>query len=215
MPEGELYKQSAKRTEVRTKNIEAGKAVADAVRTSLGPRGMDKMVVQPDNEVIITNDGATILNKMMVQQPAAKMLVELSKSQDMVAGDGTTTVVVICGALLKKSLGLLGMGVHPTLISDSFQIASDRACQILTEIAEPVDISDRASLIQAAETSLCSKVVSQYSSIFAPLAVDAVFKVLDEEKPNVVDLRDIKVLTKIGKINLFLIILAFDLLQSL
>eukprot|EP01024_Parvocaulis_polyphysoides_P074804 TRINITY_DN964_c0_g2_i1.p1 TRINITY_DN964_c0_g2~~TRINITY_DN964_c0_g2_i1.p1 ORF type:complete len:531 (-),score=70.64 TRINITY_DN964_c0_g2_i1:230-1822(-) len=200
MTEGELYKQSAKRTEVRTKNIEAAKAVADAVRTSLGPRGMDKMVVQPDNEVIITNDGATILNKMTVQQPAAKMLVELSKSQDMVAGDGTTTVVVICGALLKKSLGLLGMGVHPTLISDSFQISCDRACQILTEVAQPVDINDRAALIQAAETSLSSKVVSQYSSIFAPLAVDAIFKVLDKDQPNSVDLRDIKVINKLGSL---------------
>eukprot|EP01024_Parvocaulis_polyphysoides_P020197 TRINITY_DN19360_c0_g1_i1.p2 TRINITY_DN19360_c0_g1~~TRINITY_DN19360_c0_g1_i1.p2 ORF type:complete len:158 (-),score=28.37 TRINITY_DN19360_c0_g1_i1:21-464(-) len=143
MTEGELYKQSAKRTEVRTNNIQAAKTVADAVRTSLGPRGMDKMVVQPDNEVIITNDGATILNKMTVQQPAAKMLVELSKSQDMVAGDGTTTVVVICGALLKKSLGLLNMGVHPTIISDSFQLACDKACEVLSQMAQPVDIKDR------------------------------------------------------------------------
>eukprot|EP01025_Chloroclados_australasicus_P047600 TRINITY_DN5353_c0_g1_i1.p1 TRINITY_DN5353_c0_g1~~TRINITY_DN5353_c0_g1_i1.p1 ORF type:complete len:489 (-),score=59.03 TRINITY_DN5353_c0_g1_i1:395-1750(-) len=128
------------------------------------------------------------------------MLVELSKSQDMVAGDGTTTVVVICGSLLKKSLGLLSMGVHATLISDAFQQASDKACEILQNIAIPVDIQDRNALIQAAETSLCSKVVSQYSSIFAPLAVDAITKVVDKEKPGVVDLRDIKVITKMGSL---------------
>lgn len=194
----ELYKESARKKDVRTSNIEAAKAVADAVRTSLGPRGMDKMVAAPNGEVIITNDGATILQKMTVTQPAAKMLVELSKSQDVVAGDGTTSVVVICGALLKKCQELLEKGVHPTIISDSFSKAANKACEILESIAIPVNMEDREALIRAANTSLSSKVVSQYSSLLSPMAVDAVLKVMDPARPNMLDLRDIKVVAKVG-----------------
>ncbi|KXZ51389.1 hypothetical protein GPECTOR_12g351 [Gonium pectorale] len=194
----ELYKESARKKDVRTSNIEAAKAVADAVRTSLGPRGMDKMVAAPNGEVIITNDGATILQKMTVTQPAAKMLVELSKSQDVVAGDGTTSVVVICGALLKKCQELLEKGVHPTIISDAFSKAAGKACEILESIAIPVNMEDREALIKAANTSLSSKVVSQYSSLLSPMAVDAVLKVLDPARPNMLDLRDIKVVSKVG-----------------
>lgn len=122
--------ENTKKKSVRHANIEAAKAVADAVRTSLGPRGMDKMVTSPNGEVLITNDGATILQKMTVTQPAAKMLVELSKSQDVVAGDGTTSVVVICGALLKKCSELLEKGVHPTVISDAFQKAAHKGVEV-------------------------------------------------------------------------------------
>ncbi|GLC38567.1 T-complex protein 1 subunit delta [Pleodorina starrii] len=194
----ELYKESARKKDVRTSNIEAAKAVADAVRTSLGPRGMDKMVASPNGEVIITNDGATILQKMTVTQPAAKMLVELSKSQDVVAGDGTTSVVVICGALLKKCQELLEKGVHPTIISDAFSKASAKACEVLESIAIPVNMEDREALIRAANTSLSSKVVSQYSSLLSPMAVDAVLKVMDPARPAMLDLRDIKVVSKVG-----------------
>jgi T-complex protein 1 subunit delta len=137
---------------VRNANIDAAKAVADAVRTSLGPRGMDKMVVSPNGEVLITNDGATILQKMTVTQPAAKMLVELSKSQDVVAGDGTTSVVVICGALLKKCSELLEKGVHPTVISDAFQKAAMKGVEILESLAVDVDLTDKEALIKAATT---------------------------------------------------------------
>lgn len=195
---GELYKESAKKKDVRTTNIESAKAVADAVRTSLGPRGMDKMVSAPNGEVIITNDGATILQKMTVTQPAAKMLVELSKSQDVVAGDGTTSVVVICGALLKKCQELLEKGVHPTVISDAFDKAAQKACQILESVAIPVNLEDREALIRAATTSLSSKVVSQYSSLLAPMAVDSVLSVIDPARPNMLDLRDIQVISKPG-----------------
>lgn len=195
---GELYKESVRKKDTRTTNIESAKAVADAVRTSLGPRGMDKMVAAPNGEVIITNDGATILQKMTVTQPAAKMLVELSKSQDVVAGDGTTSVVVICGALLKKCQDLLERGVHPTVISDSFNKAAQKACEILESIATPVDLSDREALIRAATTSLSSKVVSQYSNLLSPMAVDSVLKVIDPARPNMLDLRDIRVIAKPG-----------------
>lgn len=195
---GETYRESTRKKDVRTTNIEAAKAVADAVRTSLGPRGMDKMVASANGEVIITNDGATILQKMTVTQPAAKMLVELSKSQDVVAGDGTTSVVVICGALLKKCMDLLEKGVHPTVVSDSFAKASAKAVLILESIAIPVNLDDREQLLKAATTSLSSKVVSHYSSLLSPMAVDAVLKVMDPARPNMLDLRDIKVVCKVG-----------------
>lgn len=195
---GELYKENVRKKDVRTTNIEAAKAVADAVRTSLGPRGMDKMVAAPGGEVIITNDGATILNKMTVTQPAAKMLVELSKAQDVVAGDGTTSVVVICGAMLKKAQDLLARGVHPTVISDAFGKAANKATEVLESVATPVNMDERESLIKAATTSLSSKVVSQYSSLLSPMAVDAILKVIDPQRPDMLDLRDIKVVCKTG-----------------
>lgn len=187
-----------RKDDIRYANIVAAKAVADAVRTSLGPRGMDKMLSSANGDVIITNDGATILDKMEVTQPAAKMLVELSKSQDIVAGDGTTTVVVLAGALLKQCLNLLSKGVHPTTISEALHKASEKAVEVLTSMAIPVELADQELLVKIASTSLNSKVVSQYSSLLAPLAVDAVLNVIDPARPDNVDLRDIKVLKKLG-----------------
>mmetsp|Transcript_14743 Transcript_14743/g.41508 ORF Transcript_14743/g.41508 Transcript_14743/m.41508 type:complete len:535 (-) Transcript_14743:230-1834(-) len=196
---GELHgsNENSKAKTVRSSNIDSAKAVADAVRTSLGPRGMDKMVCSPNGEVLITNDGATILQKMTVTQPAAKMLVELSKSQDVVAGDGTTSVVVICGALLKKCSELLEKGVHPTVISDAFQKAAVKAMEILESISKPVDLADREGLIKAATTSLSSKVVSQYSSLLAPMAVDSVLKVWEPNSAGL-DLVNVKIISKLG-----------------
>lgn len=156
---------SEKAKDVRLSNITAAKAVADAIRTSLGPRGMDKMVQMGNGEVLITNDGATILEQMHVEHPAAKMLVQLSKSQDIVAGDGTTTVVVLCGALLNVTMDLLSRGIHPSGISDAFAIALEKSLQIVEAMAVPVDLNNREALTQAAATSLNSKVVSQYSHL--------------------------------------------------
>lgn len=168
---------SEKAKDVRRSNITAAKAVADAIRTSLGPRGMDKMVQQEKGSVLITNDGATILEQMQLQHPAAKMLVQLSRSQDVVAGDGTTSVVVLCGALLSAALDLLNTGIHPSAISDAFQLALEKSLTLIKEIAVPVDLDDRQALIQAASTSLNSKVVSEYANLLAPIAVDAVLAV--------------------------------------
>ncbi|KAK6153999.1 hypothetical protein DH2020_013638 [Rehmannia glutinosa] len=173
----ETFVDNKRKDDIRMANIAAAQSVANAVRTSLGPKGMDKMISTSSGEVIITNDGATILNKMEVLQPAAKFLVELSKSQDVVAGDGTTTVVVIAGSLLKASLGLLTSGIHPTIVSDSLHKTSIKAVEILSAMAVPVELSDRDSLVKSASTSLNSKVVSQYSTLLAPLAVDAVLSV--------------------------------------
>uniref|UniRef100_A0A1D1YEB8 T-complex protein 1 subunit delta n=1 Tax=Anthurium amnicola TaxID=1678845 RepID=A0A1D1YEB8_9ARAE len=194
----ECYVDNKRREDVRQANIQAARAVADAVRTSLGPKGMDKMIASANGEVIITNDGATILNKMEVLQPAAKMLVDLSRSQDAAAGDGTTTVVVLAGALLGACQSLLSRGIHPTTVSDAIHRSCAKAVDILQSMSVPLELSDRESLIKSAATSLNSKVVSQYSSLLAPLAVDAVLSVVDPARPDLVDLRDVKIVKKLG-----------------
>ncbi|XP_012538985.1 T-complex protein 1 subunit delta [Monomorium pharaonis] len=195
---GQAYKDKSKPMDIRSSNINAAKAVSDAIRTSLGPRGMDKMIQAGNGEVTITNDGATILKEMNVIHPAAKMLVELSKAQDVEAGDGTTSVVVIGGSLLEAAERLLQKGIHPTSISDAFQKAASKAVSILTDMSIPVDLTDKESLVKVAATSLNSKVVHQQSSLLAPLAVDAVLKVTEEGKEASVDLQDIKVIKKLG-----------------
>ena len=183
-----------KPTDVRNSNIIAAKAVADAIRTSLGPRGMDKMIQASKGEVTITNDGATILKQMQVIHPAAQMLVELAKAQDVEAGDGTTTVVIIAGSLLSVSQSLLSKGIHPTSISESFQTAATKCLEFLDELAIQVDLTDKVSLTKSAATSLSSKVVSEFSGLLAPITVEAVLKCIDIATATNVDLNDIKVI---------------------
>lgn len=195
---GDAFKGGEKGRDVRTSNMIAAKAVADCVRTSLGPRGMDKMITSSSGEVVITNDGATILAKLEVAHPAARMLVDVSKSQDVEAGDGTTSVTVIAGGLLHASQVLMEKGIHPSIISNAFGTAVTLSQDILKNMSTRVDLSDREALIQAATTSLNSKVVSAHSARLAPLAVDAVFSVIDTETADNVDLRDIKVVQKLG-----------------
>uniref|UniRef100_A0A8C6SPQ7 T-complex protein 1 subunit delta n=1 Tax=Neogobius melanostomus TaxID=47308 RepID=A0A8C6SPQ7_9GOBI len=196
---GGTYVDRDKPAQIRFSNISAAKAVADAIRTSLGPKGMDKWSIQDEKgDVTITNDGATILKQMQVLHPAAKMLVELSKAQDIEAGDGTTSVVVIAGALLDACSKLLQKGIHPTTISESFQKAADKGVEVLTAMSRPVELSDRETLLNSATTSLCSKVVSQYSSLLAPMSVDAVMRVIDPKTATSVDLHDIKITKKLG-----------------
>lgn len=192
------FDDKSKEKDVRTSNIIAAKAVADLVRTSLGPRGMDKMISTPTGENIISNDGATILQQLRVQHPAAKMLVEVSKAQDVEAGDGTTTVVIIAGALLDAAQQLLNKGIHPTIVSESFQKSLRHATEFLKNMATPVDLADRESLLKSATTSLSSKVVSQYSNLLSPIAVDAVLRVIDPKTSQNIDLRDIRVVKKLG-----------------
>lgn len=193
-----VFKDKEKPQEVRKSNILAARAVADAIRTSLGPKGMDKMVQTGKGEVIITNDGHTILKHMAVMHPAAKMLVDLSAAQDAEAGDGTTSVVVIAGALLGAAERLLNKGIHPTIIAESFQRAASRAVEVLKEMSYKISLSDRETLIKAASTSLSSKIVSQYSSLLAPMAVDAVLKVIEPNTAVNVDLNNIRVIKKVG-----------------
>eukprot|EP00288_Rhodomonas_lens_P002008 CAMPEP_0177721538 /NCGR_PEP_ID=MMETSP0484_2-20121128/17203_1 /TAXON_ID=354590 /ORGANISM="Rhodomonas lens, Strain RHODO" /LENGTH=522 /DNA_ID=CAMNT_0019233855 /DNA_START=61 /DNA_END=1629 /DNA_ORIENTATION=- len=197
MMKGETKEDHKQQDDVRKGNIVAAKAIADAVRTSLGPRGMDKMIQSGQGEVIITNDGATILKQMSVAHPTAKMMVELSKSQDIEAGDGTTSVVVIAGGLLNCCGQLLNRGIHPNQISEAFQLACTRATEIMREISIPVDFADREALIKCTTTSLSSKVVSQSSGLLAPLAVDAVSRVADPLEQSV-DLNNIRIVRKLG-----------------
>lgn len=192
------FQDKSKPKNVREANIIAAKAVADAVRTSLGPKGMDKMIQQGNGEVTITNDGATILKQMQVAHPAAKMLVELSKAQDVEAGDGTTSVVVLAGALLDASWQLLGKGIHAQLVSDAFAEAATFACGVLERMAIPIKLDDRDSLLRAATTSLNSKVVSQHAQSLAPIAVDSVLRVIDPAMNFNVNLADVRVIKKLG-----------------
>ncbi|KAJ1941250.1 T-complex protein 1 subunit delta, partial [Linderina macrospora] len=194
----DTFNSKDKPTQVRLSNITAAKAVADAIRTSLGPRGMDKMIETGKKEVVISNDGATILKYMSVLHPAARMLVDLSAAQDVEAGDGTTSVVVLAGSLLSAAEKLLQKGVHPTQIAEGFQFAAIEAVKILEDISIPVSLDDRAFLLKSATTSLSSKVVSQYSSILAPIVVDSVLRVVDPAADSNVDLNDVRIVKKIG-----------------
>jgi len=191
-------KQQSKAKEIRDSNIIAARAVSDSIRTSLGPRGMDKMIVSGNGEVTITNDGATILKKMELLHPAAKMLVELAHAQDIEAGDGTTTVTIIAGALLGAALNLLNKGIHPMIITEGFIKACEDAIKICRGMSIPIDLTNREQLLSIAKTSLSSKVVSQYSNILAPIAVDSVLKIIDPLNSKNVDLRDIRIVKKLG-----------------
>lgn len=189
------FKDKEKPAEVRRSNITAGRSVADAIRTSLGPKGMDKMVKTKNGEVLISNDGHTILREMALLHPAARMLVELSGAQDAEAGDGTTSVVILAGALLGAGEKLLDRGIHPSLIAESFTRAAERAVKVMLDMSIKIDLTSSQPLIQAATTSLSSKIVSQYSNKLAPMCVDAVLQVANGRN---VDLNNIRLVKKLG-----------------
>ena len=181
-------------------NITAARTIADAVRSSLGPRGMDKMLVDSIGDVVITNDGVTILKEMDVQHPAAKMLVEVAKTQDQEVGDGTTTSVIIAGELLKKSLDLIDSNVHPTIIAAGYRLANEKAQEILKGVAKKVSLQDEALLEQIAETSMISKQVNSSKKFFAKMVVDAVKTILDKDENGkyTADLKNIQTVKKAG-----------------
>ncbi|GBL41443.1 thermosome subunit [Nitrosopumilaceae archaeon] len=180
-------------------NIAAAKIIAEIVHTSLGPRGMDKMLVDSLGDVTITNDGATILKEIDVQHPAAKMLVEISKTTDNEVGDGTTSAVILAGALLENAELLLDQNVHPTIIVDGYRKAAKKAKQFLQEIAETVTANDKTILNKIAKTSMQTKLVRKNSDQLADIIVKAVLAVAEKEgeKYNV-DIDDIKVEKKAG-----------------
>lgn len=198
--EKKVFTTEEKPKDVRHNNILAAKTLSDIVRTSLGPKGMDKMIKDSKGKVIITNDGATIVHHLQVLHPTAKMLVETSKAQDIAAGDGTTSVVVFAGALLGQAQVLLDKNISPTVIADGFTDACAEAEKIIEKMEKKVELTDENALIQNCKTSLCSKVVSNYSELLAPLAVNAVLKLVKSGAAHHddVDLNDIKVSKKIG-----------------
>ncbi|MCK5292482.1 MAG: TCP-1/cpn60 chaperonin family protein [Thermoplasmata archaeon] len=181
-------------------NIAAAKAVADAVRSTLGPRGMDKMLVDSMGDVVITNDGVTILKEIDIEHPAAKMLVEVAKTQDEECGDGTTTAVILAGELLKKSEGMIESNIHPTIIAGGFRLAANKAREVLDKIAQKVSIKDRKTLHNIATTAMISKSASTHRDLLADVAVDAVISVAEEHSKGKyrVDTDDIQVIKKQG-----------------
>jgi len=181
-------------------NISAARAIADAVRSSLGPRGMDKMLVDNMGDVVITNDGVTILKEMDVQHPAAKMLVEVAKTQDAEVGDGTTTSVIIAGELLKKATDMIDSNVHPTIITAGYRLANEKAQEILKKVSKKVSINDDELLKQIAETAMISKQVNASKSVFADMVVDAVKTIVDknEDGKYFADLKNIQTVKKPG-----------------
>ena len=181
-------------------NIMAAKVVAETVSSSLGPRGMDKMLVSGIGDVVITNDGATIMKELDVQHPAAKMLVEVAKTQDTEVGDGTTTAVVLAGQLLSKAEKLLDLDVHPTVIVDGYKKAADRATEFLSKIALTVDPKDEVRLRQVAATAMSTKDISAEKEFFAKLAVKAVEQIKEERDGKIkADIDLIKIVKKHGK----------------
>ena len=197
-----VLKESAlqqKGRDAQKNNIAAAKLVAELVKTSLGPRGLDKMLVDSLGDVTITNDGATILKEIDAQHPAAKMMVEISKTIDTEVGDGTTSSVVFAGALLEKAEKLLEKDVHSTLIVDGYQAASLKALELLAELAKSIQPDDSESLIKIAKTSMQSKLVSDDSESLSKLVVSAVLKIADKnENGYSVDLDNLKVEKKSG-----------------
>ncbi|EEH38457.1 T-complex protein 1 epsilon subunit [Paracoccidioides lutzii Pb01] len=195
--QGKKKRQSG--TEAVKSHILAAKTVANIVKTSLGPRGLDKILISPDGDITVTNDGATILSQMEISNNVAKLLVELSKSQDDEIGDGTTGVVVLAGALLEQAADLIDKGIHPIRIADGYDEACEVAVAELDRICDEIKFSrdDRENLMKVAKTSLGSKIVSKAHDHFAEMAVDAVLSVADLERKDV-DFELIKVDGKVG-----------------
>ena len=197
-----VLKESAlqqKGRDAQANNIMAAKLVADLVRTSLGPRGLDKMLVDSLGDVTITNDGATILKEIDVQHPAAKMMVEISKAIDNEVGDGTTSSVVFAGSLLTKAQDLLKKDVHSSVIVEGFTAAAEKALEILAEISKPVKPEETEELIKVARTSMESKLISEDSPSLSKLVVDAILRIAEKHgEKHVVDLDNIKVEKKAG-----------------
>ena len=186
--------------EAQHSNIMAAKVVAETVKSALGPKGMDKMLVDSFGDVTITSDGRTILDEMDIQHPAAKMMVEVAKTQDNEAGDGTTTAVIISGALLDKAEELINKNVHATIIIDGYKKASDRALKTLEKIAISVDLSLQGYLKKAAITAMASKLVAEHRGYLADLAVKAILQVAEKEAGKYkADVDDIKVEKKPGE----------------
>jgi len=197
-----LLKEGATETkgrEAQKNNIAAAKIIAEIVHTSLGPRGMDKMLVDDLGDVTITNDGATILKEIDVQHPAAKMLVEISKTTDNEVGDGTTSAVVLAGALLESAESLINQDVHPTIIVDGYRKAAKKAKQLLQEIADTIPPNDKTLLQKIAKTAMQTKLVRKDSSHLSDLVVKAVLSVAEKDGEEYhVDEDDIKVEKKAG-----------------
>ncbi len=198
-----ILKEGASRSrgkEARRNNIMAARVIAEAISTTLGPRGMDKMLVSSIGDITITNDGAAILDEIDVQHPAAKMMVEVAKTQDDMVGDGTTTAVVLSGALLKEGEELLEQKIHPTIIVGGYRKAAQRALKVLDKISKTVDPDDEKSLTKVALTSMGSKAVGPAREHFAEIVTKAVKQIAEKRGDRwIADIDNIQILKKEGK----------------
>jgi len=198
-----ILREGTQRTrgrDAQLNNIMVAKVIAEAMRSSLGPRGMDKMLVDSFGDVTITSDGATILKEMEVEHPVAKMLVEVAKAQDAEVGDGTTTVVVLAGELLARAEELIEKEVHPSIIIDGYKKAAVKALEVYDQIAIPVSIEDKETLKKIAKTAMYAKVVSEDADYLAGIVVDAVLRVAEQVDGKwTVDLDNIKLEKKEGQ----------------
>ena len=198
-----ILKEGSQRTvgaDARRSNIMAAKVVSEILQTSLGPRGMDKLLIDAFGDVTITGDGATILKEMEIQHPAAKLLVEIAKAQDAEVGDGTTTVVVLAGKMLESAESLLDEGIHPSIIIDGYKKAMDYALETAKSVAIHIDITKKEELIKVVANSLSSKVVAEARDYLAQKAVEAALIAADKVNGSyVLDLDWIKVEKKKGK----------------
>ncbi|MCE5296941.1 MAG: TCP-1/cpn60 chaperonin family protein [Euryarchaeota archaeon] len=192
--------ERSKNKDAQFNNIAAARAVADAVRSTLGPKGMDKMLVDSLGDVVITNDGVTILKEIDVQHPAAKMVVEVAKTQDSECGDGTTSSVIIAGELLKKAESLIETNIHPTIIANGYKMAAAEAINILNTIAIPVSLSDTEMLKKVAQTAMTGKSVGGQKDFLSEIAVKAIKAVAEkgEDGKYTVDVDNIKVEKRTG-----------------
>jgi len=197
-----ILKEGSQRTageDARRSNIQAAKVISEILATSLGPRGMDKMLIDAFGDVTITGDGAAILKEMEIQHPAAKLLIEVAKAQDAEVGDGTTTVVVLAGRLLTAAEELLEEGIHPTIIIDGFKKASDFAAKVAEEVAQSIQLT-RESMSKVVINSLSSKIVSEAKDYLAGIAVDAAFQAVEQRNGTpYLDLDWVKIEKKKGK----------------
>ena len=197
-----ILKEGATQTkgkDAQKNNITAAKLIAEVVRSSLGPRGMDKMLVDSLGDVTVTNDGATILKEIDVQHPAAKMMVEVAKSVDNEVGDGTTSAVVLAGALIEKAEQLISKDVHPTIIVDGYRKSATKVIEIFNNMAQKVSNNDKEQLIKIAKTSMQTKLVSKDSEALSELVVNAILQVSDQSDSGFkVDIDDVKVEKKAG-----------------
>ena len=198
-----ILKEGTTRTrgrEAQRNNMMAARVIAETVRSTLGPRGMDKMLVDSLGDITITNDGAAILDEMEVEHPAAKMMVEVAKTQDDMVGDGTTTSVVLAGELLREAEELLMENIHPTVIVSGYRKAAEKAAKVMSKIGIDVDPNDRNTLKKVAITSMGSKAVSTARELFASIAIDAVKQIAEERGDRMIaDIDNIQIIKKEGK----------------
>jgi thermosome len=186
--------------EAQRNNIMAARVIGEVLKTTLGPRGMDKMLIDSLGDITITNDGAAILDEMDVEHPAAKMMVEIAKTQDDMVGDGTTTAVVLASELLKKAEELLDQNIHPTILVAGYRKAAQKAIEIIEKNAVPVDVEDRKMMMKVALTSMGSKAVGGAKERFAEIAIDAVKQIAEKRGDKIIaDIDNIQLVKKTGK----------------